>query len=116
MFTIEEIKKRRIEGKRKWGSSLILFIKDKLEENLPIESIAEHLAETHNLTLTVGDLYQLKSKYYLPTPQNKTGINRSNCLQTKHVPVEQNADAEKLYKAIYRTENQGSSFDLGKDF
>ncbi|MEY4541451.1 MAG: hypothetical protein RLZZ306_3208, partial [Bacteroidota bacterium] len=55
MFTIDEVKKRRMERKRKWGSSLILFLKDKLDENLPIEAIVEYLQETHNFQLTAGD-------------------------------------------------------------
>jgi hypothetical protein len=37
-----------------------------LDENLPIDMIAQYLKETYNFSLTVGDLYQLKAKYYIP--------------------------------------------------
>ena len=30
--------------------------------------------------------------------------------------IEQNSDAEKIYQAIYKTESQKTTFDLGKDF
>ncbi len=117
MLTIEEIKKRKIEGKRKWGSSLVLLIKDKLEEDLPIEAIVQHLEETYNFSLKVGDLYQLKAKYYVPDTKINLGIQPTNSEQrTFNTTIEQNSDAEKMYQAIYKPENQKIAFDLGKDF
>jgi hypothetical protein len=120
MLTIEEIKKRKIEGKRKWGSSLILLLQDKLDEDLPIDAIAQYLEATYNFSLKVGDLYQLKTKYYIPVPKISSNINSSNsersiCNATNAI-IEQNSDAEKIYQAIYKTESQKIAFDLGKDF
>ena len=120
MLTIEEIKKRKIEGKRKWGSSLILLLKDKLDEDLPIDAIAQYLEATHNFSLKIGDLYQLKSKYYLPIPKINSSSNPSNAeqvsLKIKNTSVEHNSDADKMYQAMYKTESQKTIFDLGKDF
>jgi hypothetical protein len=120
MLTIEEIKKRKIEGKRKWGNSLILFIKDKLDEDLPIDVIAQYLKETYNFSLKVGDLYQLKAKYYTLDTKINLGILTTNSEQSAfndtNTTIEQNSDAEKMYQAIYKPESQKTSFDLGKDF
>ena len=120
MFTIEEIKKRKIEGKRKWGSSLILLIQDKLDEDLPIESLIEYLKETYDFILTAGVLYQLKAKYYISVSKNysstETLSQGPNITQTKNMSIEQITDAEKMYNAMYKSETQKTAFDLGKDF
>ena len=109
-----------MEGKRKWGSSLILLIKDKLDEDLPIEAIAQYLEENYNFSLKVGDLYQLKSKYYLPIPKINLSANPPNSEQAslpiKNSSIGQNSDAEKMYQAIYKNESHKTTFDLGKDF
>ena len=120
MLTIEEIKKRKIEGKRKWGSSLILLLQDKLDEDLPIDAITQYLEDTYNFSLKVGDLYQLKSKYYTPVSKINSSIDLSNAEQCTsdiaNVIIEQNSDAEKIYQAIYKTGTHKKAFDLGKDF
>jgi K+ transporter len=122
MFTIDEVKKRRMERKRKWGSSLILFLKDKLDENLPIEAIVEYLKETHNFQLTAGDLYQLKSKYYIPSMRTHTIKEESLVHESKQIhsqSVEQIpnlSDAQKMYNSIYKNVNKKIAFDLGTDF
>jgi hypothetical protein len=120
MLTIEEIKKRRIEGKRKWGNSLILLLKDKLDEDLPIDVIAQYLEETYSFSLKVGDLYQLKAKYYIPDTEINLSIRSTNSQQSTfkatNTTIEPNSDAEEMYQAIYKPENQKIAFDLGKDF
>jgi hypothetical protein len=120
MLTIEEIKKRKIDGKRKWGNSLILLIKDKLDEDLPIDMIAQYLEKTYNFSLTVGDLYQLKAKYYNPATKIYLDVHATkseqSTLNATNTTIEQNSDAEKMYQAIYKPESQKTSFDLGKDF
>ena len=120
MLTIEEIKKRKIEGKRKWGSSLILLLQDKLDEDLPIDAIAQYLEATYNFSIKVGDLYQLKAKYYIPVSKMSSSINSYNSEQNIHnatnTIIEQNSEAEKMYQAIYKTESQKTTFDLGKHF
>lgn len=120
MLTIEEIKQRKIDGKRKWGSSLILLLKDKLDEDLPIDVLVQFLKETFNFSLTVGDLYQLKAKYYVSKTKGNFEPNFQNVIQNTSkqgdISIEQNSDAEKMYQAIYKTESQKIAFDLGKDF
>ena len=63
MLTIEEIKKRKAEGKKKWRSSLIPFIKQQLDEKMPRESIASFLFETYQLSITLQILYKIKSDF-----------------------------------------------------
>jgi IS30 family transposase len=123
MLTIDEIKKRKMEGKRKWGSSLIHFIKEKLDEDLPIDAIVIYLKETYNFSVKIGDLYSLKSKYYIPISKNGSDINLlkspQNSLQPKTSTIAQNPKpsiAEKIYNDIYKPKNQETVFDFGDDF
>jgi IS30 family transposase len=123
MLTIDEIKKRKMEGKRKWGSSLIHLIKEKLDEDLPIEAIVIYLKDSYNFSVKIGDLYSLKSKYYFPISNKSHEINQitssQNPLKQKTSTIVQNPEpsvAEKIYNDIYKPKNKETVFDFGDDF
>jgi IS30 family transposase len=112
MLTIEEIKKRQKDGKRKWRSSIMPFIQEKLDEDMSAEYIVDFLSETYGLTVSIGILYQIKSKYYRKVslaPFSKTLIS----------PLPQkteNSFANLLHQNMYDAEKEKSVFDFGDEF
>ena len=115
MLTIEEIKKRKAEGKKKWRSSLIPFIKQQLDEKMPMESIASFLFETYQLSITLQILYKIKSDFYNAknTTFEKDSLTRKEDLTEA---LNQESTAEKLHEKINSTEKMNSLIELGDDF
>jgi transcriptional regulatory protein LevR len=120
MLTIEEIKKLKTLGKRKWGNSLIHFLKDKFIENLSSESICNFLAESYQIELSPNCLNKLRSKYFFI--EQHTNIQSSKPIEAKEddklkiVQKKDYSNAESLYQKIYPHEKPKNEFDLGDDF
>ena len=115
MLTIEEIKKRKAEGKKKWRSSLIPFIKQQLDEKMPMESIASFLFETYQLSITLQILYKIKSDFYNAknTMSKKDSFTRKEDLTEV---LNRETTAVKLHEKIYNAEKRDSLIELGDDF
>ena len=115
MLTIEEIKKRKAEGKKKWRSSLIPFIKQQLDEKMPMESIASFLFETYQLSITLQILYKIKSDFY---NAKNTTIEKDSLTPKEDLTglLNQESTAEKLHEKINSTEKMNSLIELGDDF
>ena len=115
MLTIEEIKKRKAEGKKKWRSSLIPFIKEQLDEKMPMESIASFLFETYQLSITLQILYKIKGDFY-----NAKNITFEKDSLTKKEDLtevlNQESTAVKLHEKINSAEKINSHIELGDDF
>ena len=115
MLTIEEIKKRKAEGKKKWRSSLIPFMRQQLDEKMPMESIASFLFETYQLSITLQILYKIKSDFY--NAKNITFEQDSLARKEDLTEVlNQESTAEKLHEKINSTEKMNSHIELGDDF
>ena len=123
MLTFKEIKTRKEKGKRKWGYSLIVLLKDHFDDNFPLEALCDYLFENHQIEITPDGLAHIKARHYpkikhLMEQANKT-IIRSNFSDSSENQIVQKVEesiAESLYKKMYQKEKNNIEFDLGRDF
>ncbi|MEA5461649.1 hypothetical protein VB796_21455 [Arcicella sp. LKC2W] len=120
MLTIEEIKKRKAEGKRKWRSSLLPYIKDKFDQNLPAEAICNFLFEAYGIKLSNDIIYQIKAKHNKDIQNQKLTSSRKEFIKSDSSAISKQSlepnTAEKIYQKIYESPVNNNEFDLGKDF
>ncbi|MEA5402958.1 hypothetical protein VB776_08535 [Arcicella sp. DC2W] len=123
MLTIEEIKQRKAAGKRKWGKSLLLFIKPLFDENIAMDTIVKFLLETYNFVISEDGLYQIKFRYYNAEKNAKKMINPKlvikNNSKSIHSNIEQNQEsetAEKIFSQMKQVNQKTNEFNFGNDF
>ncbi|WP_028523253.1 hypothetical protein [Runella limosa] len=75
MLTIEEIRKRKLDGKRKWGIHLLTYVLPKLQLGYTYDAVADWLAKDHDIHITAKQLIELKAR------TNKEKITVKNSLQ-----------------------------------
>lgn len=121
MRSIEDISKRKSEGKKKWGADLIKFVQPRLQDGLTIEEVILWLKEQYNIDIDLNEFKRIKSYYKTKAKQNtpiSLPLNSVNTVQpnikTQPQIIEQNQDlgmAEKAYQQIYG-QSKKKDFDL----
>ena len=100
MRSIEDISKRKSEGKKKWGGDLIKFVQPYLDDGLTIEEVIIWLKEQHDIEIDLNEFKRIKSYYKTKAKQN-TPITSQNTVSTVQQinqiqpPVIQNQDVSK---------------------
>jgi hypothetical protein len=100
MRSIEDISKRKSEGKKKWGADLIKFVQPYLDDGLTIEEVIIWLKEQHDIEIDLNEFKRIKSYYKTKAKQN-TPITSQNIVSTVQQinqiqpPVIQNQDVSK---------------------
>lgn len=123
MLTMDEIKQRKAEGKRKWRSSLLPFIKPLFDENMPVDAIVQFLTKTYDLHISEEILYQIKFRYYKVEQRaiknaNHQKSNENNLIE-RDLLIEQNQEspkAKQLFAQMNATNKKTNEFDFGDDF
>ncbi len=123
MLTIDEIKQRKLAGKRKWRKSLLPFIKPLFDENMPMDAIAKFLLETYNFAISEEVLYQIKFRYYNTEKSTKKILeptlilkNNSKGIQSSIEQNQESPTAEKLFAQMKLANQKTNEFDFGNDF
>jgi IS30 family transposase len=106
MLTIEEIIQRKNLGKRKWRSSLIPYIQDHLDKNLPMENVASFLLEKYQLVISVDILYKIKRSYY----------QRTRLSTDSNITNQTNINPQLLHEKMNSITVTNSNIELGEDF
>jgi hypothetical protein len=123
MLTFKEIKTRKEKGKRKWGYSLIVLLKDHFDDNFPLEALCDYLFENHQIEITPDGLAHIKARHYPKIKdlitQSSKNISTPNAVissENKIVQKVVSEMAETLYQKMYQPKNSCNEFDLGRDF
>jgi len=89
MRSIEDISKRKSEGKKKWGADLIKFVQPYLDDGLTIEEVIIWLKEQHDIEIDLNEFKRIKS-YYKTKAKKNTPITSQNTIST----VQQNTQIQ----------------------
>lgn len=94
ILTIEEIKDRIKKGRRKWGYSLAVLLKEEFEnKNLPLENLVSKIKENYDIEISYLSLQQLKFRYHLNVSndinkeEKKDKINTEEIVQKKEIDI-----------------------------
>jgi hypothetical protein len=113
MRSIEDISKRKSEGKKKWGADLIKFVQPYLDDGLTIEEVIIWLKEQHDIEIDLNEFKRIKSYYKTKAKQN-TPITSQNTVST----VQQNTQIQPLViqnQDVSKTELENLYNDLMGD-
>lgn len=123
MLTFKEIKTRKEEGKRKWGYSLVVLLKDQFGANFPLEALCNFLFENHQIEISPDSLAHIKARHYPKIKelitQSSKNISSPNAVISSENQIVQKVEAEMaetLYQKMYQPKNSSDEFDLGRDF
>ncbi|MDF7821848.1 hypothetical protein P1X15_29805 [Runella sp. MFBS21] len=64
MISLEEIRKRKMDGKRKWGFPLLAYVIPKLQQGYTYDAVADWLHNEHDIQITAKQLIELKARAY----------------------------------------------------
>lgn len=69
---IEEVRQRKNEGKKKWGTFLVSFIKQSFDENTPYDFIVKELNDKYQINLSTHELTNLIYSFNKKTKNKQT--------------------------------------------
>lgn len=110
MRTIEEIRQRKIEGKKKWGKDLLEFITPYVDDGRTYEEIAIILANDYDIQINPLSLANLKSKYKYKLPKSKEVITAEITPNYK----KENFKTEQIKEEHKIAQNQDGNIDISK--
>jgi len=98
--TIEEIRRLKMEGKRKWGKDLLEYLKPYFDAGRTYGEIIIILSSEYNIDLDLNELKNLKFRYRKnhETPEHKTfktSEPQGNYVSKEPEKFEQNQDVSK---------------------
>lgn len=111
--TIEEIRRLKMEGKRKWGKDLLEFLKPYFEAGRTYEEIIIILSSEYNIDLDLNEFKNLKFRYrkFYDPPEQKTLKTSEITPQYKKVDLK----SERIKEEKEIVQNQDNEkFDISK--